>query len=24
VNVAGQVVLGLACFWLGYLANRVI
>jgi CrcB protein len=24
VNVVGQVVLGLACFWLGYLANRVI
>jgi CrcB protein len=23
-NVAGQVVLGLVCFWLGYLANRVI
>jgi CrcB protein len=24
VNVGGQVVLGLAFFWLGYLANRVI
>ena len=24
VNVAGQAVLGLVCFWLGYLANRVI
>ena len=24
VNVAGQVVLGLASFWLGYLANRVL
>jgi CrcB protein len=24
VNVVGQAVLGLACFWLGYLANRVI
>ena len=24
VNVAGQVVLGLVFFWLGYLANRVI
>lgn len=24
VNVAGQVVLGLVCFWLGYMANRVI
>ncbi|MGE5198281.1 MAG: fluoride efflux transporter CrcB [Rhodospirillaceae bacterium] len=23
-NVAGQVVLGLVCFWLGYLANRVL
>jgi fluoride exporter len=23
VNVAGQVVLGLVCFWLGYMANRV-
>jgi fluoride exporter len=23
-NVFGQVVLGLVCFWLGYLANRVI
>lgn len=24
VNVAGQVVVGLASFWLGYLANRVL
>jgi CrcB protein len=24
VNVVGQAVLGLACFWLGYLANRII
>ena len=24
VNVAGQVVLGLASFWLGYLANRML
>lgn len=24
VNAAGQVVLGLVCFWLGYLANRVL
>ncbi len=24
VNMAGQVVLGLASFWLGYLANRVL
>jgi hypothetical protein len=24
VNVVGQAVLGLVCFWLGYLANRII